>query len=597
MNFRKYWRLLTAGLLITAIAACANPEESNLPTQAPIAAIKDENENDQATETQTDEAATSTDTTAEVDNDRSTDDADEESEPIDDENLAALPRLDQTQIGTSASGVGGGFGGGGAETAAATGIAADAPIGLEYFGADIFENTEFILNAELPDDHVRAVVEQQTQFELSLEEVQAIADKFGFNGPIYRQPLPEGVDVIGNAPYLNVYYLFDENGRSLIVDRFGVYYNDSNFEFESQPSLDFESASQAAEAFLQSKGLLDFNYIIQRGWGNEVWIMRTIRGAVINQPEITVGLTNNGEVIYVSKQQFDKMERLGNYPLRSAADAWQLLQSGVVENQIPFNFVPDFDQQANLVAIEPVIDTNYQYWQRRYEAGDSVTLFIWPNVFVAASGDAPPRIEAYPYILTGEAIDLEGIANEPFSQLRIDGVVSEDGRSVQVTAWESILDYPDSLYLQGQASQDDSQILFTTEEGETYILPDTPEDLPLGEKLNIFAWTTRDSEANLPILEWESIDLFVEFDEAIIEGPAILDEPQIYQPTTYERLSINNVDLIYFLAYIYPEYRSESQEYESPKVLVKPVWRFTGEADTGEVIEFFVDAVAAEYLE
>lgn len=602
MKFSKKILSLTALFLLLLAVACGNPDSSPLPTQAPIESVKEED----VTETTTDESLTEEETEASTDEEAveeatETETADSDQ---DDSTLAPLPRLDQSQVasGAPASGVGGGGGGGIATNSAAlppagAESAATSDIAIDFVGTDIFEGMAFILDAILPTEPARAPVQQQTTFDFSVEEAQAIATQFGFTGPLYRQPQPEQVERLGPGAINDVYFAFDNNGRLLNIDTIGVYYNDTTYQFESQPNLTLDQAGPIAEAFLQERGLLNFEYTIEKGWGNEIWFKRLIRGAVANQPEITVGLTNNGDVVFVSIQRYDNLERLGNYPLRTAEEAWAILQSGVSSNDIPFNYAPNTEFEQ-VFPVEPLpAAQEYQYWQRTYEPGQTATIYTWPSVYVSVDGSAPPRIDAYPFVITGDPADLQAIADQPFTQFRFEGTVGENGRTLQLTNWEIITDYPENLYLQGTIIFDNGEALFVTDEGDTYVVPNAPADLPEGERFNLFAWDTVETEGPFPALVWESIDIFINYDEIILEEPVILEDTAIYEPTVYETMTINNVELVYFFAYVFPEFDENNPVYTPPTTIIKPVWQFSGEADNGDLLNFFVDAVAPEFVE
>lgn len=599
MTVKSKWLSSVLLLMLLIMAACGNPDSNQLPTQAPLVSIKDEEaaepESDDTAEGATEEETSSGDTVAsENDSDEDTAvDTTSDSEESDDE-LAVLPAIDQAQVASSASASGIGGGGGGGLTTESASLPATSDVAIDYVGIDIFDGTAFVLNTALPTEPNRAPVQQQSSFSLSLEDARAIASQFGFDGPIYQQPVPEGIEVIEAAFFSNVYFAFDDNGRTLNIDSFSTYYNDSSFQYDAVPNLTLEQAGPVAEAFLQERGLLDFEYVMEKGWGNEIWFKRVIRGAAVNQPEITVSVTNEGEILFVSVQRVNNMERLGNYPLRTAEEAWADLQTGVVENNISFSYVPDFDNQP--IGLEVPFEGEYQYWQRTYAPGSTATVYTWPSVYVSADGSAPPRIEAYPFVLEGDAALLEEIAAQSFNQFRFEGVVGENGRVLQITNWESITDYPENLYLQGTAQVEDGQMIFISERGDIYTLPDAPEDLPTDKRLNVFAWETIEGDGSYPQLVWENIDLFVEFEEGL-EEPVLLDDVQIFEPTVYETIVINNAELVYFLAYIFPETSEEQLEFQPPTILVKPVWQFTGEAENGDLINFYVDAVAAEFVE
>lgn len=590
MNLWKRWMGGTAVLLILLLAACGNPDSTSIPTQAPIAAIKEEEAEplEEVAEETMEEEVAGEETAVES--------ADGE-EVVDDTALAPLPALDQSQVGGAGGGLGGGAPVGGGGGIAESGLAQEsAAVDASIMPiVELFDGTTFTLDTELPTEPVRAPVEQKSEFSMTFEQAQQIALQFGFDGTLYQQPTPDGIDFPNQDPLLNLFFAFDNSGRTLNIDGYGIYYSDTNFQYEDQPSLTFDELAPVAEAFLTERGMLDFEYELKKGWGNEIWVMRKIRGVAFNQPEMTVGIDNDGNVFYVSMQQFGGMENLGNYPLRSAEDAWAQIADGVAPGEVPYSFAPIFGDLP--IIVEPAPEGPYRYWQRTYQAGDTATLYAWPTVYVSADGSTAPRIEAFPFTVTGSAEDLTAIAEQPYTQYRFEGTVGENGRVLNLTNWEIISDYPENLYLQGSVQVDGDQTLFVANDGSTYIVPNAPADLPLDQQFNIFAWEAVDTGAAYPELVWENMDVQVNFDDAVIEEPVIIDDAAIFDPTSYESMTINDVSLVYFITFDFPEYDENNPLGGQPTMIAKPVWQFRGETNTGDVIDLFVDAVSQEFVE
>lgn len=583
MKQRSFLMRFLAIVLLAGLVACAQPEEPQLIATAQL-------DNDGETvDSNTEEPAATTETPDQSDADMSEETAD----------LPLLPGLDGSQLANGRGG-GGGLESTAAGAPAATDMAAD--IAIDYVPIDIWEGTEFVLNAELPGEIGRGLVQQQGDFTMTLERARQIADQFGFSGPLYTQPLPEGnIPEAERLSMQQVYTAFDDNGRILNIDAYGVYYSDNNLEYQGYSTMELSQSGPIAEAFLQERGLLDFEYEMRRGWGNEVWFVRVIDGKAVNQPEITVGVTSEGQVIFVSMQKLNNLDTLGNYPLRTAVAAWELIQGGVMANNIAYSYLPNFDEQPTVepAIVDPFAD-QYRFWQRQYAAGSEVIVYSWPSIYVAADGSSAPRIEAYPLILQGDTAELQAIADNAFNQFRFTGQVSENGRFLNVESWELLNQEQETLYLQGTVQTVDGQTQFTTDSGDTYILPDAPADLPVDERVNVFAWATRDIGAAYPALDWENIDVIVDFgavDSVGIEEPIIEDTSLMYDPEPYTQMTVNEVNMVYFYAYIFPEYDESQPVYGPPTIVLKPVWRFAGETNTGEQIELFVDAVDPAFIQ
>lgn len=512
--------------------------------------------------------------------------------------VADLPLLPGLQSGSS--GFAGGLGGGGGTEEAA--VAAPAPMNggvadtsMPIF-TDIFSGTEFVLNATLPEPvGSTQVFQQRPQAEADLATARRFADAFGFGGPLYTQPQPEFED--GFTPPVT-YFAFDGT-RMLNVDAFGVYYSDQSVSFDNMQRLPFEQIGPQAEAYLLERGLLDFEYEIARGWMNDVFVYRVIDGRTVNQPEITVSFNDQGQIMFVNVQTLRNLEDLGSYPLRTAEEAWQIIQDGIVKNNVMYNYTPDFENEAVPVAEPTPVEETYRFWSRTYEAGDEAHIYTWPGVFLPADGDGAPRIMANQFVLQADGATLEEIAADPFALHHVWGRVGDDGKTLVVEGFEQLSEDRQPLYLQGTIQREDEQVLFTAQEsGDTYIIPDAPEDLPTDEQFNLFAWGTRDVGADYPVVDWENLDVFVTYSEPEALPEAPIEEPIPFQPEAYQQVTANGVELVYVYTYRFPE-QSEGalMRYEPPTIILQPAWKFSGTADNGDNIDFFVEAVAPEFIQ
>jgi hypothetical protein len=162
--------------------------------------------------------------------------------------------------------------------------------------------------------------------------------------------------------------------------------------------------------------------------------------------------------------------------------------------------------------------------------------------------------------------------------------MGEDGKIVTVNNW-SVIEGLEPLSLQGVIRRDGEQVLLTAEDGQTYQLPDVPADVADGLEAFVFAWNTQQTEGDAPVLQWERIDTAVTLTE---------EQPQ---PTSYENVSINGVELVYFVTYLYPETAEGQPLFATPTLLLQPAWKFTGTLNTGETVEFYVQAVTGEFVQ
>ena len=552
-----------------------------------------------------------TDTDGQNDAGASPDAGENVDEPIEVADLPALPRLEANP----ATGLGGGgdasprpqSGGGDEETESA---AFDLDIADSSFVyTDPFSGTTFTLNATLPTEPLLASVLQNVPDEaIAVEQAQDLATRFGFTGQLYREQYPifeEEFDGPAYEPPV-IYHAFD-GSRNLVIDPWGVYYNDASVTVDYENLLPFEQAAPIAEAFLNERGLLDFDYEVTQIWGEDVNFVRKIDGQLVNQPELTVGVSGDGRIFFVSYQVLRNSEILGRYPLISAEAAWEILQSGVVENNIPYTYGigPEFAHDEPVIEYEDPYEDLYQFWVREYAPGDEIHLYEWPSVYLPVDSAAEPRIQIRNYVVQADAATLNALSEQVGQQVHVWGQIGPNNGTIELAGWEAIDQINNPVSGSGVISRVDDQLLFTSDEnGSTYIVPDAPADLEDGLEVYIFAWATRDLEQEYPVLVWEHIEKVVYFPEEPVEGPVIIEEPEIigedgfYEPFTYETFTVNEVSLAYYYTYSWPTADNGDRFYEGqPTVIIQPTWKFSGETDNGEIIDFFVQATQADYLE
>ncbi|MCL4261768.1 MAG: hypothetical protein KJ069_01065 [Anaerolineae bacterium] len=461
--------------------------------------------------------------------------------------------------------------------------------------ADPFAQTTFTLNANLPTEPaVAAVLRQTPTGELTPDAARQLANRFGFTGELYRENLlATGVPTAGDATMTmpTIYYTFD-GPRTFSIDPWSANYQDNSAPYDPANPPDFATASQTAVQFLDSRGLLDFPYIVRQGFGGDVLVLRQVNGEPeaasghpLNQPEIVIGVSPEGQVSYVSYQVMPNLEMVGDYPLIPAADAWARLQNGVTANNIAYTVYPAADTAVTNPLSTP------RSWQRPYASGQAVQLYGWPNAFLPASGSGAARVQLYPYQLAGNEEVINQIAEAAGQQIMVEGVMGDDGRTVTVNNWSPTDLEP--LTWQGIVRCDGDRVLLDAGDGQTFQLPDTPTDLPDGLELFVFAWNSQPAADAPPLLQWERLD------EATLPAElAAVDagNPIEIAPPAYESVTIDTVELAYFVTYLFAEGTADGGILAAPTILLQPAWRFAGTLGSGETVEFFVQAVAGELV-
>ncbi len=414
--------------------------------------------------------------------------------------------------------------------------------------------------------------------ELTPETARQLANRFGFTGDLYRENMLATGDTAVTLP--TIYYTFD-GPRTFSVDSWSANYQDNSAPYDPANPPDFASASQTAVQFLESRGLLDFPYTVRAGFGGDVLVLRQVDGKTLNQPEIVVGISPEGLVSYISYQVMPSLETVGNYPLMPAAEAWAQLQNGVTLNNIVYTIYP---AAGTAVANSPA---TAQSWSRQYAPGQTVQLYGWPNAFLPASGSGAARVQLYPYQLAGNEEVINQIAEATGQQIMVEGLMGDDGRTVTVNNWSPTDQEP--LTLQGVLRREGELALLETTDGQTYQLPDAPTDLTDGMELFAFAWNSQSADGP-SLLQWERLD------EAILPAEPAADAPIEIAPPAYKSVTIDTVELAYFVTYLFTEGTADGSAPTAPTILLQPAWRFAGTVNGGETVEFFVQAVVGELV-
>ena len=466
---------------------------------------------------------------------------------------------------------------GAASAASALTIAAEA--------LDAFANAAFTLNAALPAEPPAAAVLQAPVLPYNSEQAQNLAARFGFGGPLYTEVLPDAVQSPAGLPadaaappdLTPTFYAFD-GPRTLNVSPAAAYYTDSSVPVDYQNPMPFDQAAPVAEAFLQARGLLDFPYALQSGWGQEVFVVRLINGRAASQPEISVGVGSSGQVAYATYRAIGSPLPLGDYPLIPAEAAWQQLQAGI-DAQIVTTIA------SAAAGVLPVTEpaAGFQYWPRQHQSGLDVHLYAWPAVFTRADGAGAPRIQILSYTLQADDSTLTALAGQVGQNVHVWGSLDAAANTLAVAGWEPLAEL-NPLFKTGVVQRVDGEVrLQDAQSGETFLLPDAPADVPEGASVNVFAWAARDAGLAFPVLDWEGIDLqggTGSSDTALAPAGVMGGETAV---SPYTQITIDQVELAYYAQTINGEV--------DPALIWQPAWVFHATADNGDVLTFYVQAV------
>ena len=532
--------------------------------------------------------------------------------------LPPLPRLQSN--GGPGGGMGGGGGGGEgipsfvvsevASEMAEGGYAAEEPgmmdMKMAYYS--VFSGTQFVLNTSLPTAPTQAIVHIAPEYTLTLEQATAWATQFGFPTPLYQEVF--GPDFYQYAPRgeMRMPYFTFMGKKQLTLSGYGVFYYDAAV-IENYPSqVDYAQSAPIAEALLRQWGLLNFPYVLEEGYNGDVLVKRIVEGEPLNYGEIYVHFNNQYEVVYVNYNPIIGLQPVGQYPLITAEAAWQQIQAGLDSMDTPYDIMPSDEP------VEPYEDpyaNEYKYWQRAYTPGQPMRGYGGVMAYRTVDGNTP-MVRFAQYQVVGDTAELNRLVDSIGGQITIEGVISDDGLSINLTGWQVQQEYWETLYLEGvvNASDQPNSLLFTTIDGQNYLLPDAPADLELGTEVYVFAWASRDTGAPYPVLDWQGIDKKVyynyneAFEDVSSEGEMSIMpiEPGFGFYFAYTNITFDKVELTY---YYMPQWSAYPQDgsmpaFDIPPVVLQPVWKFSGTAETNndytERIAIYIQAVDPNFV-
>lgn len=451
-------------------------------------------------------------------------------------------------------------------------------IGEPLSGSALADVT-FTLAATLPDGEETAVVEQHSFGQLDEARARALADQFGFTGPLYVQKIaPEFAPPEGEAAPI-VYTAF--SGRRILnISDTGLTYEDRGVLVDYNQRPVFAEVAPLVEAQLKAWGLLDFPYELRELPTGDLAIYRLIDGVAAEQNDFNIFFNQAGEVAYLDYHPGRETAVLGRYPLQTAEMAWQQLQDPQKRELVRYQLLQ--------TAVDDSLAENFvnpRSWAPLSELGQEVHLYMTPAVYEATDGSGLHLVYGE-FTLTGDPAELAEIAAHQSDVLHVWGTVGElDGaKTVSPTGWEKLeaMQYEN---LEGVIAYEAGQALLRTAGGETFILAAAPKDMPEGIEVYVNAAAQRDTGAAYPLVDWLMITEKINWPDAPIESPG-------EEPAPIKAVTIDSVTLIYFTLY-----QTLEASPTNDSLLFVPVWKFSGETDQGQIATFWIPAVTAEYLQ
>ncbi|HUV89189.1 MAG TPA: hypothetical protein VMY80_06025, partial [Anaerolineae bacterium] len=386
-------------------------------------------------------------------------------------------------------------------------LSAHAQGGAETTVAGIFPGTEFVLSTTLPSAPDRVPVFQQPEPKpLTIEDARRLAERFGLQGQVYVQQATEvhifnrlGTPVPPARPATQVptvYAVFD-GPRQVTVSGAGASYVDKSVQatLGATATLPFERAAAIAEDFLRAHGLLDSPYQVEHDEDapeNTVRFVRLAEGHPVRNADVRATVAPDGRVATVSYPLLT-LEPAGEYPIRSVQDAWDALRSGQPGGETRYTI----SREAPGPAASP-----FTIWGQQYRPGQRADLYGPPIGFLPAEGDGLPLVEMNGLRLYG---DVQALSEQQGGNLHVWGQVRQEMPGIlalDVAGWE-VISQPLSQPFHGTIEVRDELVLLLREDGQTFVLPNPPDDLTDGLAVSVYGRETERTEGGYPVLDWQ----------------------------------------------------------------------------------------------
>ncbi len=387
----------------------------------------------------------------------------------------------------------------------------------------IFPGTQFVLSTTLPSAPQQVMVWRQSERKpFTVEEVRRLATRFGLKGNIYTQ----------QTPTHQTAYIVLDGSRQMTFSSSGVLYVDNSARDAWLPTgapigsnitrtPTFEQQAAIAQEFLQAHGLLDFAYRVepaQNGLTGMVYFAQLAEGHLVQDAGIQVTVSPDGQVTMVSYRPL-ALELVGQYPIRSARDAWDALLSGQPGGKVQYTVRRDagsmpgssrleFDAQGRVTRIQDNFSpksTPATFWRPRFRPAQRADLYGWANVLLPADGNGPPLLEMDGMWVRLSPDDARHIGEKWTTDLHVWGQVRQDalGLVLDIAGWEVAsqpLFQPFSGTLQLDAGR--GPAVFHREDGKTFALSSPPDNLMDGLAVTVYGREADRVEDGYPVMDW-----------------------------------------------------------------------------------------------
>ena len=471
---------------------------------------------------------------------------------------------------------------------------------LPVYRSSYFENDVLVLNASVPavnDQYgVYTIVEPAAP---GLGSVRDLAARLGIeNAGIFQKVIP-GQDFIqytaSNGRQRLSFYYTNAGSFDYIAD-----YQRFSAQTLNLPPVEAQTA--AAETFLKDHGLLDFPYTLttDANWPGRVLFTRLVEGLPLNaENSMVVNIDEHGTVQHITYNP-PVLVKAGDYVIRSAAEAWQVVLDGQAAAGLSIN---TRNEMPNTL----------QSWTRAYAPGEQVQMIGILEVLQPADG-GQAQLFLNNYMLTGRTMGLSELTNgETYIQLWGTAELRDEITVViNVQGWQTTPFLPEVL--QGPVTWE-AETAYIEIDGERYRLPGLPVEAPGSQPATVYGVRIRQpADGGSPLFDWSVLSSgqaggggggggpqFAALNLAVGTVPA---PAQAVWPDALEidlsalggvrQIEITEIELVYTVPGDY--YLPWAEPALPGYAYVQPAWRFAGTISDGSSLEILVQALAEPYL-
>ena len=340
--------------------------------------------------------------------------------------------------------------------------------------------------ASLPDSPGEAdIYLAQPEAHATLDEVGALAERFGIQGSVYETP--------GEIPDTTDFVVTD--GRQMLRVRSAGYVEytaDIVKAYNNLAAAQSADADQIIDAFLASHG---FEFPHRITWDELRGAYRVeplaadgtpLRYESYSQPMLMVYLNPDGSVLRLMTSLLDvSTDAAGRVGIISAEEALQRLL--------------DANRTAGILEAMHSAPATLHEWKRTFTVNETLTIYGYVRSMRPVEAGQSPFIQLDGYPLTGQTGGLDQLGDPTYLEAAGRFLEENGALSFSVETWQVSESQEDGLT--GSLRRENDQVLLTKDDGEQLVLPDVPADLPMPFE-HAFIVGTRTGD----IFQWKSID-------------------------------------------------------------------------------------------